>query len=102
MSQIFRRSESPRDLPDPRWGIGLGLPLARAIMQQHGGALILESQEHIGTTVYLALRYTPGATEQPLRSSVLLPSPSSGFSTALVELADALPDSIYDFRNLDG
>lgn len=102
MSQIFSRWESPRDLPDPRWGIGLGLPLARAIMQQHGGALILESQEHVGTTVYLALRYSPGATEQPLRSSVLLPSATSGFSTALVELADALPNRVYDFRDLDG
>lgn len=102
MGMIFSRQESPRDLPDHRWGIGLGLPLTRAIVQQHGGSVILESQPGQGTTVYLALPYTHSYSEEPLHSPVQRPTPFGGFSPALVELADVLPSKIYDFEDLDG
>lgn len=36
-------------------GVGLGLPLARAMMRMHGGDLTLESQVGVGTTAELAL-----------------------------------------------
>jgi len=36
-------------------GIGLGLPIARALVDLHGGSLRLESQEKIGTTVEVRL-----------------------------------------------
>lgn len=102
MGAIFNRCSAPREMPDPRWGVGLGLPLARSIMQLHGGSLILESQAGQGTTVYLALPYSGRAAEQPLHTSVQRPAALGGFSPALVELADALPSSVYDFRDLDG
>ena len=102
MGAIFNRCSAPREMPDPRWGVGLGLPLARSIMQLHGGSLILESQAGQGTTVYLALPYSARAAEQPLHTSVQRPTALGGFSPALVELADALPSSVYDFRDLDG
>ena len=34
-------------------GTGLGLPIAKAMMELHGGQLLLESQENIGTSVTL-------------------------------------------------
>ena len=34
-------------------GTGLGLPLAKAMMELHGGALMVESQPHHGTTIVL-------------------------------------------------
>ena len=102
MGQVFSRQESPRDLPDRRWGIGLGLPLARVILQQHGGSVILESQPGQGTTVYLALPYTHSHSEEPLHSPVQRPAPFGGFSPALVELSDVLPSEVYDFQDLDG
>ncbi len=102
MAQVFSRQESPRDLPDHRWGIGLGLPLARAILQQHGGSLILESQRGQGTTVYLALPCTRSYSEEPLHSPIQRPTPFGGFSPALVELADVLPSKVYNFQDLDG
>lgn len=36
-------------------GTGLGLPLARALVEQHGGKLELESAPGIGTTVRVVL-----------------------------------------------
>ena len=102
IGQVFSRQESPRDLPDHRWGIGLGLPLTRAILQQHGGSVILESQPGQGTTVYLALPDSHGPSEEPLHSPVQHPTPFGGFSPALVELSDVLPSEVYDFQDLDG
>jgi len=32
-------------------GAGLGLPLAKQLMELHGGALVLESELNVGTTV---------------------------------------------------
>ena len=91
MATVFSRQKSPRDLPDHRWGIGLGLPLTRAILQPGQG-----------TTVYLALPYTHSYSEEPLHSPMQHPMPFGGFSPALVELADVLPSRIYDFEDLDG
>jgi signal transduction histidine kinase len=36
-------------------GSGLGLPIARALMELHGGELILNSTLGVGTTVFLRL-----------------------------------------------
>lgn len=50
----------------------------------------------------MALPCTHSYSEEPLRSPVHYPTPFSGFSPALVELADVLPSRIYDFEDLDG
>jgi signal transduction histidine kinase len=46
-------------------GSGLGLSLVRAVVDNHGGSVWLESQPHAGTTFYVALpallRRTPAA-----------------------------------------
>ena len=102
LGMLFHRADTIRQLPDPRWGVGLGLPLARAILQQHGGSLIVESRQSSGTGVYLALPYTAQATTQPIRSGVHRPTPYEGFSPALVELSDALPGKVYDHRDVNG
>lgn len=47
-------------------GIGLGLPLAKALTELHGGTLTLESTQGAGTTVtvrFPAARFTPAAAE---------------------------------------
>lgn len=49
----FRQIEDP--LSREHEGAGLGLPLARALIQLHGGELRIESQPSAGTTVTLVL-----------------------------------------------
>ena len=41
---IFRSSHHPKN------GSGLGLPIVRQIVQQHGGAIYIRSREGKGTT----------------------------------------------------
>ncbi|MBV5336284.1 ATP-binding protein [bacterium] len=39
----------------PHEGIGLGLTLAHALVERHGGSMSIRSQESVGTTVTLRL-----------------------------------------------
>ncbi len=39
------------DLDHKYEGTGLGLPLTKALVEQHGGALDLQSEDSVGTTV---------------------------------------------------
>jgi signal transduction histidine kinase len=45
----------------PRHGAGLGLPIARGIVEAHGGHIWIESRPGAGTTV----RFTLPLTEEP-------------------------------------
>ena len=57
--------------PKESRGIGLRLTLARSLMQAHGGSLIVDSVERVGTRVRLELpierlvEWAPGETGQP-------------------------------------
>ena len=42
-------------------GVGLGLPIARAIVESHGGNIWAESQVGQGTTLYFTLPAQPAA-----------------------------------------
>lgn len=99
MGQIFSRSENRGAVPDPRYGVGLGLPLTRRILQAHGGRMMLESGES-GTAVHLSLQVR-GSRDQILRTPVKVPEISSGVDSVLLELADALPDGVFDTRGID-
>lgn len=49
--ELFWRQDVARTTP----GFGLGLPIARKIIEQHGGQISVESQEGQGTTVLVTL-----------------------------------------------
>lgn len=53
-------------------GTGLGLPLANTLMELHGGALIVTSEKHVGTTVKMcfpATRRMQAAGNQPTQKT---------------------------------
>lgn len=78
-------------------GIGLGLPIARAVAQQHGGSLLLESSEQ-GTSAVMTVDLT---ISQPPELHDQLVEYASGYDPALIILSAVLPPETFDSRNVD-
>ena len=84
-------------LGDPRWGAGLGLPLAEHIVRLHGGTLMLHTSEGKGTTAVLSLSLSvPGTAELQFHSPTASIDYTGGYAHELVELSDVLPLSEFD------
>ena len=81
----------------PRRGLGLGLPLCRAIAERHGGGIAVKSVPGQGScfTVFLPDR------QSGTQVSDVMPLYASGFNRPLMGLADALPAAAYTIRNQD-
>jgi two-component system cell cycle sensor histidine kinase PleC len=62
------------DATHARWreGTGLGLPIAKALVQLHGGELRIKSQKDVGTevTVLLPLRQKQQQPAEPLETVI--------------------------------
>ena len=89
----FSRLEQRDLLPDPRWGIGLGLPLAQAIARQHGGLIAIDTTADRAAVILTVQRRhsTPGTRLEA-------PPPyeyNGGIRRSLLELSDALPSQLY-------
>ena len=89
----FSRLEQRDTLPDPRWGIGLGLPITLQIARLHGGMTAVETDSDGWATVTLSM-----SRRRPLQAPVLA-SPAfeytGGMRRTLVELSDVLPNQLY-------
>ena len=99
LASVFTRFAEPSAPEDPRFGAGFSLPLVQAVIQAHGGSVLLQSQAGEGTDVLLSLPV--GTPEDPslLRSPSVHVDHSGGFMPELVELSDALPPELFDIRN---
>jgi signal transduction histidine kinase len=62
-------------MTNPREGTGLGLPLAKNLVELHGGVFEIESLPGRGTTVRVTLPCAPSLTAQPTPLSKETPSP---------------------------
>jgi signal transduction histidine kinase len=60
--QPFYRTNSAYDAKHP--GAGLGLPFAKAVVELHGGSLVIESRLASGTTVMISLPITPDGVDR--------------------------------------
>lgn len=91
----FFRSEHRGQIPNPQWGAGLGLWVARKIVEAHGGRLLIESRENLGTTVHISMRANLSARSTTLCDSVV-PVTAGGINPILSGLSDVLPASAFD------
>ena len=79
-------------------GLGLGLPICKAIATRHQGTLAVESACGKGTTITLTL---PKASKEYLGFSDVPLEYGNTFNPLLVHLADGLPSRSYRIRNQD-
>lgn len=97
LTSAFSRYTQPQD--DPRTGAGFSLPVVQAVIQAHGGTILLQSQKDRGTDVTLTLQVGLPQEQALLRSPRVTVDRSGGFVPELVELSDALPPEAYDVQN---
>lgn len=97
MDTLFDRYlHSERMDPEP-YGLGLGLPVCRAIAQAHHGRILAQSQVGEGTKITVIL---PDETSALQRVRDAAFDYAGGFDHILVELSDALSAESYDPKNL--
>ena len=97
LTSAFSRYTQPQD--DPRTGAGFSLPVVQAVIQAHGGTILLQSQKDRGTDVTHTLPVGLPQEQALLRSPRVTVDRSGGFVPELVELSDALPPEAYDVQN---
>lgn len=94
LSTLFERF-TEHGIGDSRWGIGLGLPMAREISQLHEGDLsVSPNPEGKGTCVTFSLSLEPAPLD--LRSRSVSYDYASGLHHGLVELSDVLDAQLFD------
>ena len=93
MVNIFNRYKEPKNLADPRGGVGMGLAIVQQIAELHGGNVVLESVRGAGTTVTVMLsnHASDDVSEKDEPPNINL----------LTNLSDVLPTECYYPKYLD-
>jgi len=95
LTAAFQRLKQRGMIPDPNWGVGLGLPLTLCIAQQMGGTIaVAVSPEHVATVTMSISRKRE--LKDPEFHTLPAYDYTGGMNRSLVELADSLPDQFYD------
>lgn len=93
LNTVLERYRYGGDLSEAGHGPGLGFTAVREIARIHGGTLLLESREGIGTAVYVSLNRAPRAAN-PLKAAET--EYDRSYNTILTGLAPCLPPEAFD------
>ena len=93
LQAAFRRLEQRDLLPDPRWGVGLGLPLVLAIARLHDGTAAVDCRQELATVTLRLPRRKP--FDKPILEAPPPFSYTGGMRRSMVELSDCLPNAIF-------
>ena len=99
-NSIFKRYQRQPGVEDSRHGIGLGMPLVRAVAAAHGGTVLIDHPDEETTRITMTISVTT-STENIVRSSVRLPvsNYAGDRDRGLLELSEILPADAY--QNMD-
>lgn len=91
-TDLFHRYQRQPRIEDSRYGLGLGLVLVRSAAAQHGGTVLIDHPDAVGTRVTMTLLLRQDAGDQ-------LRSPRVDYAGeqdhALLELSEHLPPELY-------
>lgn len=94
LTASFQRMTRRGLLPDPQWGIGLGLPLALSIARAMGGIIAVECNDG-QVTVSMSVSRKRNQRGPDVRAMPPYDY-TGGMRRSLVELSDVLPSDCYD------
>ena len=94
LAAAWNRQKQRGALPDPQWGIGLGLPMVTAISKLMGGKVAASLIGKNEAVITMTISRKAASTE----TTVSTPPPfdyTGGMLHSLVELSDVLPDACF-------
>lgn len=97
---IFNHYQRQPGIEDSRHGIGLGLPLVRAVAAAHGGTVLIDRPDEATTRFTMTISIAE-SKETVLRSSISIPvsNYAGERDRGLLELSEILPVEAYNNKN---
>ncbi len=95
LSAAFQRMNQRGVLPDPQWGLGLGLPMVQHIAKLMGGtvAVSVDSDQTASITMSISRKKQLDTVKAPKYPPM---DYTGGMRRSLVELSDVLPNECFD------
>jgi K+-sensing histidine kinase KdpD len=94
LNSVFSRYQRLPGLDDSRYGLGLGLVLVRSAARVHGGTVLVDQPDNIGTRFTISFPIRQNSTPM-VRSTVTRVDYAGGWDHSLLELSDVMPAHLY-------